>query len=92
VYALTGYHPDFELFTSMGIELDPVSGRPTINPANLETKVPGIHMAGSTAAGRDIGEVFIENGRFDGEKIFGDAKAAEQAEKQYRETLRPLGE
>ncbi|HKP28922.1 MAG TPA: YpdA family putative bacillithiol disulfide reductase [Gemmatimonadales bacterium] len=92
VYALTGYHPDFELFQSMGIELEPSSGRPTINPANLETNVPGIHMAGSTAAGRDIGDVFIENGRFDGEKIFGNTNDAAQAEKQYRETLRPVGE
>ena len=92
VYLLTGYHPDFDLFQSMGIELDPASGRPTIDPANLETNVPGIHMAGSTAAGRDIGEVFIENGRFDGEKIFGNATDAAQAEAQYRETLRPVGE
>jgi thioredoxin reductase (NADPH) len=92
VYALTGYHPDFDLFRSIGIELDPVSGRPTLDPANLETTVPGVHMAGSTAAGRDIGEVFIENGRFDGEKIFGDAKAAALAEARYRETLRPVGE
>jgi len=92
VYALTGYHPDFNLFQSMGIELDPTSGRPTLNPASLETNVPGIHMAGSTAGGRDIGEVFIENGRFDGEKIFGDATDAARAEAQYRETFRPVGE
>jgi thioredoxin reductase (NADPH) len=92
VYALTGYHPDFELFRSIGIELDPASGRPTLNPANLETNVPGVHMAGSTAAGRDIGEVFIENGRFDGEKIFGDPADAALAEARYRETLRPVGE
>jgi len=92
VYPLTGYHPDFKLFQSMGIELETTSGRPTLNPANLETNVPGIHMAGSTAAGRDIGEVFIENGRFDGEKIFGDATDAARAEAQYRETLRPIGE
>jgi thioredoxin reductase (NADPH) len=92
VYPLTGYHPDFKLFQSMGIGLEPTTGRPTLNPANLETNVPGIHMAGSTAAGRDIGEVFIENGRFDGEKIFGDATDAARAEAQYRETLRPIGE
>jgi len=92
VYLLTGYHPDFDLFRSMGIELDPVTGRPALSPLNLETNVPGIHMAGSTAAGRDIGEVFIENGRFDGEKIFGDATAAAAAEARYRETLRPVGE
>lgn len=92
VYALIGYHPDFALFQAMGIELDPTSGRPTLNPANLETNVPGVHMAGSTAAGRDIGEVFIENGRFDGEKIFGDPTDAAVAEQRYRETLRPVGE
>ena len=92
VYALTGYHPDFDLFRSIGIELDAISGRPALDPATLETNVPGVHMAGSTAAGRDIGEVFIENGRFDGEKIFGDARSAAQAEALYRETLRPVGE
>jgi hypothetical protein len=28
-------------------------------------------MAGSITAGHKISEIFIENGRFDGEKIFG---------------------
>jgi thioredoxin reductase len=32
--------------------------------------VPGVFMAGSITAGRHTAEVFIENGRFDGEKIF----------------------
>jgi len=32
-------------------------------------------MAGSITAGRAISEVFIENGRFDGERIFADAGA-----------------
>mgnify|MGYP006173999121 CR=1 FL=1 len=44
-----------------------------IDPVTLETNVPGLHMAGSIVSGRAISEVFIENGRFDGEKIFGDA-------------------
>jgi thioredoxin reductase len=39
--------------------------------ATLETNVRGVHMAGSITAGRATSEVFIENGRFDGEKIFG---------------------
>ena len=71
VYALTGFHPDFELFRAMGIELAPETLRPCLHPATLETNVPGVHMAGSITAGRATAEVFIENGRFDGEKIFG---------------------
>jgi thioredoxin reductase (NADPH) len=71
VYALTGYHPDFDLFRKIGIELDAETERPRCDPETLETNVPRIHMAGSITAGRATSEVFIENGRFDGEKIFG---------------------
>ena len=71
VYALTGFRPDFDLFRRIGITLDRETLRPALNPATLETDVPGVHMAGSITAGRAISEVFIENGRFDGEKIFG---------------------
>jgi thioredoxin reductase (NADPH) len=71
VYALTGYQPDFELFRRIGIELDAETGRPRCDPETLETNVPGVFMAGSITAGRAISEVFIENGRFDGERIFG---------------------
>jgi thioredoxin reductase (NADPH) len=70
VYALTGYHPDFDLFKGMGIALDPKTLRATLDPTTRETNVPGIYMVGSIAAGRAISEIFIENGRFDGEKIF----------------------
>jgi len=73
VYALTGFRPDFDLFRRIGITLDPETLRPALNPATLETNVPGVHMAGSITAGRAISEVFIENGRFDGERIFGAA-------------------
>lgn len=73
VYALTGYHPDFDLFRRIGIRLDEETGRPQCNGETLETNVPGVHMAGSITAGRATSEVFIENGRFDGERIFGAA-------------------
>jgi len=92
IYALIGFTPEFELFRSMGIELDPVSERPTLNPETLETNVPGIYMAGSIVSGRAISEVFIENGRYDGEKIFGDTVARKQADALYNETPRPVGE
>lgn len=92
VYALIGFTPEFALFRSMGIELDPASERPTLNPETLETNVPGIYMAGSIAAGRAISEVFIENGRYDGEKIFGDTAARAEAAALYTATPRPVGE
>ena len=75
VYALTGYHPDFDLFRKIGIALDPVTDRPQCDPETLETNVPGVFMAGSISAGRATSEIFIENGRFDGEKIFGKTPA-----------------
>ncbi len=92
IYALIGFTPEFDLFRSMGIELDPVSLRPTLNPDTLETNVAGIYMAGSIVAGRAISEVFIENGRYDGEKIFGDPAARKRADALYEETPRPIGE
>ncbi|HLA14382.1 MAG TPA: NAD(P)-binding domain-containing protein, partial [Gemmatimonadaceae bacterium] len=92
VYVLTGFTPDFELFRSMGIELDPVTERPVLNPETLETNVRGIHMAGSIVSGRAISEVFIENGRYDGEKIFGDPVTRRRAAEAYEETPRPVGE
>ncbi|MGD8726035.1 MAG: YpdA family putative bacillithiol disulfide reductase [Gemmatimonadales bacterium] len=92
VYALTGFHPDFELFERIGIRLDPASKRPSIDPATLETNVPGVYLAGSATAGREISEVFIENGRFDGEKIFGDAQAQSRAARDYAAIRRPRGE
>lgn len=92
VFALTGYHPDFALMESIGIILDPVTGRPTIDPATMETNIPGVHLAGSAAAGRQTGEVFIENGRFDGDKIFGDNEARSLAEARYAASPRPVGE
>jgi thioredoxin reductase (NADPH) len=92
VLLLTGYHPDFELFQGLGIELEPESGRPRLNPVTLECNLPGVHLAGSITAGRQISEVFIENGRYDGEKIFGDPESRGQAEQRLRSQLRPVGE
>jgi thioredoxin reductase (NADPH) len=76
----------------MGIDLDPVTERPVLNPDTLETNVTGIYMAGSIVSGRAISEVFIENGRYDGEKIFGDKAARKKADAAYEQTPRPVGE
>ena len=92
VYLLTGYAPDFGLFQRIGLELDRETGRPSHNPETLESNVPGIYLAGSVTAGRFISEVFIENGRYDGEKIFGDAASRRLAAEKFGEIKRPLGE
>jgi len=92
VYALTGYHPDFSLLRELGVELTGEDERPTHNPETLETNVPGVYLAGSVTAGRAISEIFIENGRFDGEKIFGDRQSRARADALYAEHPRPMGE
>jgi thioredoxin reductase (NADPH) len=70
VFALVGYRPDTELFRRVGLEIDEATGRPSHDPATLETNVPGVFLAGSVTAGYRTGDIFIENGRFDGERIF----------------------
>ncbi len=92
VFLLTGYHPDFGMLERLGITLDPETGKAALDPGTLETNVPGLFLAGSVAAGRRISEVFIENGRFDGEKIFGDRASRRRAEDRYAASPRPVGE
>ena len=92
VYALIGFHPDVQLFERIGIAFDPESGRPEIDPDTLETSVPGVFVAGSVTAGNKISEIFIENGRFDGEKIFGTPAERVQAKDNYQGIRRETGE
>jgi bacillithiol disulfide reductase len=68
VLLLTGYHPDFELMVRAGITLGERRA-PTFNPDTMETNVPGLYVAGGLVGGLDTGAIFIENGRFHGEKI-----------------------
>jgi thioredoxin reductase (NADPH) len=69
VFAMTGYHPDFEFLTEQGIKLDPESKRPQVNSDSLETNVPGMYVAGVIVGGKYTGDIFIENGRFHGRQI-----------------------
>ncbi len=71
VYALTGFLPDTDLFRRVGIEIDVDTGRPAHDATTHETNVPGVFVAGSICSGYRTSDIFIENGRFDGEKIFG---------------------
>ncbi len=69
VFALTGYHPDYDFLRSIGIELLSEQMRPLCDPENLESNVPGIYVAGVIVAGSKTNEIFIENGRFHGKLI-----------------------
>jgi thioredoxin reductase (NADPH) len=69
VFALTGYHPDFEFIEALGVKLDKESKRPALNLETLESNVKGIYLAGVVVAGKNTGEIFIENGRFHGKQI-----------------------
>ena len=68
VFLLTGYHPDYALLTSAGVTLDD-RGVPSHDSETFETNVPGLFVAGGTIAGKDTAPIFIENGRFHGERI-----------------------
>lgn len=74
VFAMTGYHPDHNFITQMGVRLDQVSGRPIVNEKTMETTIPNIFIAGVIAAGNNANEIFIENGRFHGELIANEIK------------------
>jgi thioredoxin reductase (NADPH) len=69
VFALTGYHPDFTFIQSLGVHLDPVTCKPSLDPNTLESNVRGIYLGGVVIGGRHTGEIFIENGRFHGKQI-----------------------
>ena len=69
VFAMTGYHPDFQFLESMGIHFQGEARLPDCNPETLESNVPGIFLAGVIVAGSRTNEIFIENGRFHGRQI-----------------------
>lgn len=69
VFLLTGFAPNVDLLRDAGVAIDPVTGIPAHDPATLETTVPGLFIAGVVIAGYDANKVFIENGRYHGDKI-----------------------
>ena len=69
VFLLTGYHPDVDLMTRAGIQCNPETYAPVLNAETFETNVPNLFLAGGAVAGKETGNIFIENGRFHGEKI-----------------------
>jgi bacillithiol disulfide reductase len=69
VFLLTGYGADTTLLRNAGVELHAETCGPVHDPLTFETNVPGLYVAGGLVAGKRSGTVFIENGRFHGERV-----------------------
>jgi len=75
VFAMTGYHPDFDFLERLGVRFEGPDKLPVCDPKTLESNVPGIYLAGVIVAGSRTNEIFIENGRFHG-RLIADALAS----------------
>jgi thioredoxin reductase (NADPH) len=69
VYVMTGFAPNTDLLRQIGVPIDSKTGIPKHNADTLETTVPNLFIAGVVVAGFDANKVFIENGRYHGDKI-----------------------
>ncbi len=72
---MTGYEPDVDFLARAGIRVAADSRRPRTNPKTFESDRPGLYLAGVIVAGMNTSEIFIENGRFHGERIAADIAA-----------------
>ncbi len=80
VFAMTGYHPDFDFLERLGVRFEGTDRLPVCDAETLESNVPGIYLAGVIVAGSRTNEIFIENGRFHGRQIAAALQAALKAE------------
>jgi thioredoxin reductase (NADPH) len=69
VYVMTGFAPSLDLLRETGVPINPKTGIPVHDTHTLETPVPGLFIAGVVVAGYDANKVFIENGRYHGDRI-----------------------
>ena len=69
VFLLTGYRSSTKFFHQLGVTYDLETLRPQHSTETYETNVPGVYLAGSVTGGKFNAEVFIENGRFHGERV-----------------------
>jgi thioredoxin reductase (NADPH) len=69
VYVMTGFAPNTDLLRDIGVPIDAQTGIPSHDPETLETTIPNLFIAGVVVAGYDANKVFIENGRYHGDKI-----------------------
>ncbi len=70
VFAMTGYHSDFEFLEKIGIEIASEGRLPCFNPETFETNREGMFLAGVVCGGMDTGRLFIENSRYHAVNIY----------------------
>ncbi|MDB2606947.1 YpdA family putative bacillithiol disulfide reductase [Zobellia sp.] len=64
VLALTGYMPNFDFLTNMGVKLSEDDKKlPQYNPETMESNVSGLYLAGVVCGGMETHKWFIENSR-----------------------------
>jgi thioredoxin reductase (NADPH) len=70
VIAMTGYQPNLDFLSKMGIELSNDEVRkPTYSEDTHETNLPHVYLAGVICGGMNTHRLFIENSREHAEKI-----------------------
>ena len=71
VFAMTGYHPDFDFLKKIGVQLESDQYlSPNHDTDTLETNRPGLFLAGVVCSGMETSRLFIENSREHAIKIF----------------------
>ncbi|MDQ3019262.1 MAG: YpdA family putative bacillithiol disulfide reductase [Bacteroidota bacterium] len=60
VFAMTGYHPDYDFLKKLGVDLDEYNN-PIFNKQSFETNRNGIYLAGVVCGGKNTDKYFIEN-------------------------------
>lgn len=78
VLAMTGYKPNFDLLTSMGVKLgDDEMKTPIYNEETNESNVENIYLAGVVCGGLQTNKWFIENSREHAPKIINSIRSKE---------------
>jgi thioredoxin reductase (NADPH) len=71
VFAMTGYHPDFDFLKRIGVQLESDQHlSPNHDADTFETNRSGLFLAGVVCGGMETSRLFIENSREHAIKIF----------------------
>lgn len=70
VFAMIGYHPNYEFLKKIGIQCDVDQNKtPLYNAETHETEIPGLYVAGVVCGGKHTSKFFIENSMEHAERI-----------------------
>ncbi|MGO3182367.1 MAG: YpdA family putative bacillithiol disulfide reductase [Aequorivita sp.] len=73
VIALTGYRPNFDFLTDLGVQLSTDRLKlPQYDPETMETNIKGLYLAGVICGGMETHKWFIENSRIHAKIIVED--------------------